>query len=95
MSLLFMTVPKSVMRIDFGDPEGPLCSGVYGITPGKFEVDYTWTEIATVLEGRLLLTDVNGNTSEIGPGDSFLVTAGETIVWEILDQTRKCFFYYM
>ena len=87
--------PKSVSRADFGDSGGPLCSGIYGVTPGKFEVDYTWTEIATILEGRIRLTDANGKVNEIGPGESFFVAAGETITWEVLEETRKCFYYYM
>ena len=90
--------PKSVSRTDFGDSidaGGRLCSGVYGVTPGRFEVDYSWNEIATVLEGRIRLTDSNGNVNEIGPGESFFVAAGETINWEVLEETRKCFFYFM
>ena len=90
--------PRSVSRMDFGDSvnsDGRLCSGVYGVTPGKFEVDYTWSELATVLEGRIRLTDSSGSVSEIGPGESFFVAAGETITWEVLEETRKCFFYYM
>ena len=90
--------PNSVSRLDFDDSVesgGRLCSGVYGVTPGKFEVDYSWNEIATVLEGRIRLTDSKGVVNEIGPGESFFVAAGETITWEVLEETRKCFFYYM
>lgn len=85
--------PKSVSRIDYSDNEKGIRSGVYGVTPGKFEVFYTITELSTIVQGRLRLTDTDGNTSEVGPGDSFLVTEGETLIWEVMEPTKKCFYY--
>ena len=85
--------PKSVSRIDYSDTEKGIKSGVYGVTPGKFEVYYPIPELSTILEGRLRLTDKYGNTTEVGPGDSFLVTVGETLIWEVMEPTKKCFFY--
>ena len=52
--------PQQSGRVDFGSLEGPLISGVWECTPGKFEITYPWGELATLLKGRITVTDADG-----------------------------------
>ena len=39
----------------------------------------------------ILLTDKDGVTREIGPGDSFVLQPGFSGTWEVVETTRKLF----
>ena len=83
--------PAIYMRIDYGSPEGPLCSGIWACDVGKFNFTYPYTEFATLLEGNIVLTDSSGNSSVVNPGDSFFAKAGEVIQWEVISPCKKSF----
>ena len=87
--------PAISMRVDSGSPEGPLCSGIWACDVGKFKFTYPYTELATLLEGELILTDSSGNKSHIKPGDSFFTEAGECVEWEILSPCKKSFLIHV
>ncbi|MCW0002376.1 cupin domain-containing protein [Pararhizobium sp. YC-54] len=77
-------------RFDLGTPETAVFGGVYAATRGKYRVVYPFHEHATLLAGRLELTDETNGTSVVyGPGDSWVITKGTPIVWSILSD-RIC-----
>ena len=85
--------PQQSGRCDFGSLETAMISGVWECTKGKFEVEYLYNEMPTILKGRVALTDSSGVRREYGPGDTHFVAKGENIHWDILtDKIKKTFF---
>lgn len=71
---------------------GPVRSGIYEITKGKFVIEFAFHELATVLEGTVELTDAAGNSVTYGPGDSWFCEKGEKVTWNVTsERMRKCF----
>ena len=87
--------PKQSGRIDWGSAEGPLTAGTFECTPGKFRVTYPFSELSTILQGRVTVTDGEGKQETFGPGDSFFVVQGEDVTWEIHETVRKTFFLHI
>lgn len=72
---------------------GPIRSGVYEVTKGKFQIVFGFHELATVLEGEVELIDEAGNAVTYGPGDSWFCCKGEKVIWNVkTERLRKCFF---
>jgi uncharacterized cupin superfamily protein len=86
--------PRQSGRVDVSDQDGALSGGVWECTRGSFRFTYTFTELATLLEGRIAVTDADGVRHELAAGDSFLVRQGETVTWEILEDMRKTYFLF-
>lgn len=53
--------------------------------------DCDYDELCHLLEGRVRLTDSQGQGREFGPGDTFVVAAGFKGTWENLTPVRKVF----
>ncbi|TYC63326.1 cupin domain-containing protein [Rhodobacterales bacterium] len=66
-------------------------SGVWEAAPGSWCISYDEWEFCSILSGRSRLTDADGKTREVGPGDSFVLQPGFTGVWDVLETTRKLF----
>jgi uncharacterized cupin superfamily protein len=86
--------PRQSGRLDVSGEDGALYAGVWECTRGSFRFTYTFTELATILTGRIAVTDAQGTRHELGVGDSFLVRQGETVTWEILEDMRKSYFLF-
>ncbi|WP_428640786.1 cupin domain-containing protein [Roseibium sp.] len=71
--------------------EDTLFTGVWESTPGAWKISYDEWEFCSILSGRSRLTDKDGTTREVGPGDSFVLQPGFSGVWEVLETTRKLF----
>ena len=83
--------PRISARIDYG--KGGLLGGVFQATRGKVRIDFPFTEHATILDGEVELTDQWGNNARLGAGDSYLITQGSVILWEVRGRAvRKTFF---
>ena len=87
--------PKQAARLDSGNLEGPLMSGVWECTPGKIEFVYPFSELCTLLEGKVTVTDSDGRSVTYKPGDSFFIAQGEKVLWEVHERVRKCFFLHI
>ena len=46
----------------------------------------------TIIRGRLILTNADGESIECGPGDSIYTRKGERVTWNILESVTKVFF---
>jgi uncharacterized cupin superfamily protein len=68
----------------FGAPADPVSAGYFGLTRGTFRMTYPFNEQATVVQGSVRLTDVAAGTAvTYSVGDSWFVTQGTEVVWEI------------
>jgi uncharacterized cupin superfamily protein len=79
-----------VIRVDGGDLAGPWAIGVWGVERGEFELAYQASEFATILDGRVIVSQ-GGKSAELKAGDTFFVPKGETVQWKVLEDVKKCF----
>ena len=87
--------PKQSGRVDWGNVEGPLAVGTWECTPGKVRLVNPFSELCTILEGRVTVTDGDGNQETFGPGDSFFIAEGEPSTWEIHETMKKSYFFHI
>src|SRR5262249_48872343 len=73
--------PKISARIDYA--AGNLLGGVFQATSGTVLIHFPFTEHATILSGEVQLTDASGNSAHLGEGDSYFITQGSVILWEV------------
>jgi hypothetical protein len=87
---------KLYSQNDFGGGEHPAAAGLFESTQGRFRFTYPFSELATLLEGELEITDESGNsvTYKGGDGCSWFIRKGETVIWHVKTETvRKSFLY--
>lgn len=73
----------------FKSADGKISAGLWEATgPAKFEWHYGIDETVMVLEGEATLT-YNGETREVGPGQSIYFPAGAMVIWEIPVRIKK------
>ncbi len=83
--------PKISARFDYA--EGGLLGGVFQATRGKARINFPFTEHATILNGEVELTDQWGNYARLEAGDSYVITQGSIILWEVRGHSvQKTFF---
>ncbi len=64
-----------------GDPQN---LGIFACTQGKFHVEHTFAEHATLVKGSVTLVDkTSGESKTFGPGESWYIETGESIDWII------------
>jgi uncharacterized cupin superfamily protein len=67
-------------------------AGVWTCTPGGWAIDNRPdTEVVSIISGRARITDTDGTTSEVGPGDVFVLPAGWSGRWDILEDLEKLY----
>ena len=68
----------------FGAPTDAVSAGYFGVTRGVFRMTYPFNEQATVVHGSVKLTDVaTGASVTYSTGESWFVTQGTEVLWEI------------
>jgi uncharacterized cupin superfamily protein len=75
----------------FSDPGQQFHVGLWESEPGTWKVSYSEHEFCTMLEGRIRICDDAGNESVVGPGDNFVISAGFSGTWQVLEKVRKIY----
>ena len=66
--------------------------GVWRCGPGVWEYDnYDVEEVMLILSGRMRLTDLDGNATELIKGDVFYIPRGWAGKWETLETMEKLY----
>jgi len=87
--------PRAFIRVDYGTPAG-LLAGIFEVTRGKIRIVYPFTEHATIITGFVRITDESGFSKTYGPGDSYLIKRGSTVIWETLSlRVQKSFLNFV
>ncbi|KAF1725376.1 cupin domain-containing protein [Pseudoxanthomonas japonensis] len=68
--------------------------GVWEGGVGAWRVQYTEHEFCHLLSGRVRLRGDDGSEVLLGAGQSFVVPAGFTGLWEVLETARKLYAIY-
>jgi hypothetical protein len=75
---------KAYAKGTLGAPTDPVSAGYFGTTQGKFRMVYPFNEQATVVLGEVTLTDEStGVVTHYKAGDSWVVTKGTPILWDV------------
>ena len=83
--------PRISARIDFN--EHGMMAGIFEATTGTVEIHFPFTEHATILEGKVTITDASGQSHTFRPGDSYLIEQGQVVIWDVQgERVRKSFF---
>lgn len=75
----------------YTDPTKQFFAGIWQSSVGAKTVNYTEEEVCVILEGRVRLTDINGNAKEFGAGSTFALPAGFKGTWETLEPIKKIY----
>lgn len=75
----------------YTDPTEQFFAGIWQSSVGAKSVSYTEEEVCVILEGRVRLTDLNGNAKEFGAGSTFVLPAGFKGTWETLEAVKKIY----
>ncbi|HEY6093710.1 MAG TPA: cupin domain-containing protein [Gallionellaceae bacterium] len=73
------------------NPSGEIFSGVWACEVGAWRIlfDEHSDEYFHVLEGRIRITDSDGQACEFGPGDACIIPAGFSGTFEVLQPVKK------
>lgn len=75
----------------YADASGQFFAGVWQGEVGAWRVHYTEHEFCHLLEGRVALHDEAGGSATFVAGDSFVIPAGFSGTWEVLEPARKLY----
>ena len=67
---------------------------MWDCTAGRFNWLYDADEVIHVLEGSVVIEDVNGVRQRLQAGDTFLCPAGSRYLWTVSNYIRKIAFLY-
>lgn len=83
--------PRFTLWNYYSDPSEQFSVGVWAATRGCWRVRYTEHEFCHLLAGRVALTNEDGQNWEFSAGDSFVVPAGFSGTWDVLENCRKVY----
>ena len=75
----------------YNSPCGQMSAGVWEGEVGHWKVNYTEHEYCEIVQGVSVLRDVDGNAKTLRAGDRFVIPAGFSGTWEVLEACRKIY----
>jgi uncharacterized cupin superfamily protein len=69
-------------------------SGIWEAEPGCWNISYTENEYCHILAGKSVLRDEQGQEQVLQAGDQFIIPAGFTGQWDVIETTRKIYVIY-
>ena len=88
---LIAGAPQLSVRNYYTDPTQQFFAGRWAATRGKWRVRYTENELCVMTAGRVVIESATGERSSFAAGDVFLVPAGFTGTWEVLEDCAKIY----
>ena len=84
--------PQTSGRILHSTADGSVEVGVWSCTPGGWAIENRPdTETVRILSGRARLTDTDGSSTDLGPGDVLVLPKGWSGRWDIIEPLRKLY----
>src|ERR1700733_8592730 len=81
--------PRQTVWMHYTDPSAKFMVGIWHSERGRWTILYTEEEFCRILEGVSVLTDEAGGQVTVRAGDEFVIPAGFSGSWEVLEPTRK------
>ena len=88
---LLVGVPEHRVWNYFTDSTQTFFAGRWSGTRGKWRVRYTENELCVMTAGRVVITSDTGERHEFGPGAAFVIPAGFSGTWEVLEDCAKVY----
>jgi uncharacterized protein len=84
---------RPVLRVQhyYSDASQQFFAGRWAATRGKWRVRYTENELCVMTAGRVVITSESGERSSFAAGDAFVVPAGFSGTWEVLEDCAKIY----
>lgn len=86
--------PRQAVWLEYEDPSGQFCVGIWSSEVGEWRIRYTEHEYCRILEGRSVITDSEGRSITVVAGSEFTIPAGFCGTWRVVEPTRKRFTMY-
>lgn len=83
--------PRQGVANLFSDPRGQFHCGIWEAEPATWRVNYSEYEYCLMLEGCILIREDDGSETLVVAGDSFVVPAGFSGTWQVLEKARKVY----
>jgi uncharacterized protein len=88
---LLAGTPELQVRNFFTDPSQQFFAGRWSATRGKWRVRYSENELCVMTAGRVVIESSAGERSSFGAGDAFVIPAGFTGTWEVVEDCAKIY----
>jgi len=75
----------------FTDTTQQFFAGRWSATRGKWRVRYTENELCVMTAGRVVIESESGERNTFGAGDAFVVPAGFSGTWEVVEDCSKIY----
>src|ERR1700753_1928767 len=75
----------------FSDVTQQFFAGHWAATRGKWRVRYTENELCVMTAGRVVIESASGARSTFAAGDAFVIPAGFSGTWEVLEDCSKIY----
>jgi uncharacterized protein len=83
--------PELQVRNYFTDTSQQFFAGRWSASRGKWRVRYTENELCVMTAGKVVIESSSGERSVFGPGDAFVIPAGFSGTWEVLEECAKIY----
>lgn len=94
-SLAITTVagePAGSGQVTFQSPDKLISGGVWGCSPGTFELTFGWDEMSYLLEGEIVIEQEGARPITVRPGDFLNCPRGTKSRWTVKQACKKVFF---
>ncbi|RRJ84287.1 cupin domain-containing protein [Aestuariirhabdus litorea] len=86
--------PQQTLWNHYSDPSEQFFSGIWQSEPGCWRVSYSEHEFCQILAGHSILRDAKGGEVHLKAGDNFVIPAGFSGEWEVVETTKKIYVIY-
>ena len=83
--------PELRVQNYYTDGSQQFFAGRWSATRGKWRVRYSENELCVMTAGRVMIESDTGERASFGPGDAFVVPAGFSGTWEVLEDCAKIY----
>jgi uncharacterized protein len=89
--VLVSGTPEFQVRNCFTDTSQQFFAGRWSASRGKWRVRYTENELCVMTAGKVVIESATGERSAFGAGDAFVIPAGFSGTWEVLEECTKIY----
>lgn len=86
--------PQQTLWHCFTNTDGTFSAGIWQSTPGTHKVNYSEDEVICILEGKVMMTDTEGNEMRFSEGDMFVISSGFSGTWTTVEDVKKLYVSY-
>jgi uncharacterized protein len=88
---LLAGAPELAVQNFFTDGTQQFFAGRWSASRGKWRVRYSENELCVMTAGKVVIESASGERSTFVSGDAFVVPAGFTGTWEVLEDCSKIY----